>query len=258
MFYASIVALAALALHGAHADGLRRVPQLGNHDAPHHRRHLDKRYPPDRATTFRPTTTPAYAAETASPTVSSSSSQTTRPPGQFGGGTATRALVAATTSLASTCAPPYVAPTMISGTGTLPKPTSFVRHATYRDKFLTLDGKPFVVVGPSASLSLDERLCASLRPSRSQGRRSHFSSPARRYLLAVSGPSSLSTSPQAVLPPDPRPSLRRTQDENYGPLGSYTDKARIREALAIAVAMGANTVSLFRRARARQGAGASR
>ncbi|GAA5906944.1 hypothetical protein JCM8208_003719 [Rhodotorula glutinis] len=186
MFYASIVALAALALHGARADGFQRAPQVGHHDAPLHRRHLDKRYPPDRATTFRPTTTPAYAVRTASPTVSTSSSQTTRPPGQFGGGTATRALVAATTSLASTCAPPYVAPTMIRGTGTLPKPTSFVRHAVFRDEFLTLDGQPFVVVGPNI------------------------------YWLC--------------------------QDENYGPVGSYTDKARIREALAIAVAMGANTI----------------
>ncbi|GAA5926559.1 uncharacterized protein JCM15063_000308 [Sporobolomyces koalae] len=32
------------------------------------------------------------------------------------------------------------------------------------------------------------------------------------------------------------------QDENYGPIGSYTDKGRVREALAAAVAMGANTV----------------
>ncbi|GAA5985766.1 hypothetical protein JCM10908_007105 [Rhodotorula pacifica] len=34
------------------------------------------------------------------------------------------------------------------------------------------------------------------------------------------------------------------QDENYGSIGSYTDKRRVREALAIAVAMGANTVRL--------------
>ncbi|GAA6021428.1 hypothetical protein JCM11491_006706 [Sporobolomyces phaffii] len=32
------------------------------------------------------------------------------------------------------------------------------------------------------------------------------------------------------------------QDENYGPVGSYTDKGRIREALAAAVAMGATTI----------------
>ncbi|GAA5872213.1 hypothetical protein JCM16303_001018 [Sporobolomyces ruberrimus] len=32
------------------------------------------------------------------------------------------------------------------------------------------------------------------------------------------------------------------QDENYGPIGSYTDKGRIREALAAAVAMGATTI----------------
>ncbi|GAA5834472.1 hypothetical protein JCM11251_007017 [Rhodosporidiobolus azoricus] len=35
------------------------------------------------------------------------------------------------------------------------------------------------------------------------------------------------------------------QDENYGPVGSYTDKARVREALAIAVAMGANTIRVL-------------
>ncbi|GAA5988775.1 hypothetical protein JCM5350_002934 [Sporobolomyces pararoseus] len=32
------------------------------------------------------------------------------------------------------------------------------------------------------------------------------------------------------------------QDENYGPIGSYTDKGRVREALAAAVAMGATTI----------------
>lgn len=194
MLYAPFLSLAALALQGVHAFEHRPAHERGLDTPPHHRR-LDKRYPPDRATTFIPTTTPAYAVQTASPTAPSPSSsrsttppasQTTRAPGQFGGGTATRALVAATTTLASTCAPSYAATSMITGTGTRPKPTSFVRHATFRDKFLTLDGQPFVVVGPNI------------------------------YWLC--------------------------QDENYGPKGSYTDKGRIREALAIAVAMGANTI----------------
>ncbi|GAA6037508.1 hypothetical protein JCM8097_008224 [Rhodosporidiobolus ruineniae] len=35
------------------------------------------------------------------------------------------------------------------------------------------------------------------------------------------------------------------QDENFGPIGSYTDKGRVREALAIAVAMGANTIRVL-------------
>ncbi|GAA5820854.1 hypothetical protein JCM3770_007269 [Rhodotorula araucariae] len=193
MRYASttLLALAALALPAAQAFELRAAHKRAA-DAPH----LDKRYPPGRATTYTPSTTPAYAATPASaaPTASSSSSsssagapatQTTPAPGQFQSGT-TRALVAATTSTATTCAPPYAATSMITGTGTLPRPTSFVKKVGLKDKYLSLDGQPFIIVGPNI------------------------------YWLC--------------------------QDENYGPLGSYTDKGRIREALAIAVAMGANTI----------------
>ncbi|GAA6004326.1 hypothetical protein JCM10207_000670 [Rhodosporidiobolus poonsookiae] len=153
---------------------------------------LAKRYPPDRET-FIPTTTPVWmlsqtAAAAATPTSSSSASQaatTTLAPGQFGA-TTTRALVAATTAVATTCAPAYVAPTVIAGTGTLPKPTSFVRRKNARSQQLAVDGVDFTIVGPNI------------------------------YWLC--------------------------QDENYGPIGSYTDKGRVREALAIAVAMGATTI----------------
>ncbi|GAA5908351.1 hypothetical protein JCM5296_001289 [Sporobolomyces johnsonii] len=120
-----------------------------------------------------------------STTRSSSSSSVTSAPSPFTTGT-TRALVAATTSSATTCAPAYTAgKTTIRGTGTLPKPTSFVKKAI-RSQQLTVNNQPFRVVGPNI------------------------------YWLC--------------------------QDENYGPVGSYTDKGRVREALAIAVAMGANTI----------------
>ncbi|GAA5871921.1 hypothetical protein JCM16303_000915 [Sporobolomyces ruberrimus] len=89
----------------------------------------------------------------------------------------------------STCAPDYK-PTKskaiyIDGTGTLPKPTSFVKKE--KDSVaLTLDGAPFRMVGPNM------------------------------YWLC--------------------------EDENVEPKGSWTSKTRIREALAIAVSMGANTI----------------
>ncbi|BGP43674.1 hypothetical protein JCM10449v2_007719 [Rhodotorula kratochvilovae] len=196
MRYASttLLALAALALPAAQALELRPAAHKRAPDAPiHHPRavgHIEKRYPPGRATTYVPTTTPAYAAAAATSSPSSTTtgapaSQTTPAPGQFQSGT-TRALVAATTTLASTCAPPYVGTSMITGTGTQPRPTSFVKKVALKDKFLSVDGSPFIIVGPNI------------------------------YWLC--------------------------QDENYGPLGSYTDKGRIREALAIAVAMGANTI----------------
>lgn len=47
----------------------------------------------------------------------------------------------------SACASSYTPLTMITGTGTLPKPTSFVKWSG-RSQFLTLDGTPFRVVGP--------------------------------------------------------------------------------------------------------------
>lgn len=49
-----------------------------------------------------------------------------------------------------------------------------------------------------------------------------------------------------VIPFSGAENIRSLEDENYGPIGSYTDKGRIREALAAAVAMGATTVSLLR------------
>ncbi|GAA6004062.1 uncharacterized protein JCM10292_005861 [Rhodotorula paludigena] len=102
------------------------------------------------------------------------------------GSTCTRAAAATTTRPASTCAPSYTAgDTTISGTGTLPKPTSFVKRPK-DSQLLTLDDKPYRIVGPNI------------------------------YWLC--------------------------QDENLGPVGSPPSKGRIREALAIAVAMGANTV----------------
>lgn len=177
-----------------HQELARRMSEKGGDG-----KRIEKRYPPDRET-FIPTTTPAWMVSStaaASPTSSSSSTTspaagatTTSPPsGQFATPTS-RALVAATTSSATTCASAYVAPTMITGTGTLPKPTSFVRKKVSRGQALVGDGNlPYVIVGPNI------------------------------YWLC--------------------------QDENYGPLGSYTDKGRVREALAIAVAMGANTVRPF-------------
>ncbi|GAA5958348.1 hypothetical protein JCM3765_004803 [Sporobolomyces pararoseus] len=86
----------------------------------------------------------------------------------------------------TTCAATYKPKTgiFIDGTGTLPKPTSFVKKEK-NSSALTLDGKPFRIVGPNM------------------------------YWLA--------------------------EDENVNN-GSWTSKPRIREALAIAVGMGANTV----------------
>ncbi|CEQ42519.1 SPOSA6832_04338 [Sporobolomyces salmonicolor] len=145
--------------------------------------------------------TTSTTSSSTSTTLSSSSSSATPAPSPFTTGT-TRALVAATTSSAKTCAPTYTAGGFtITGTGTLPKPTSFVKKAA-RSQQLTVNNQPFRIVGP--------------------------------------------------------------KDENYGPIGSYTDKGvclqgacysapieksltcflvqRVREALAIAVAMGANTI----------------
>ncbi|GAA5919876.1 hypothetical protein JCM1841_002086 [Sporobolomyces salmonicolor] len=129
--------------------------------------------------------TTSTTSSSTSTTLSSSSSSATPAPSPFTTGT-TRALVAATTSSAKTCAPTYTAGGFtITGTGTLPKPTSFVKKAA-RSQQLTVNNQPFRIVGPNI------------------------------YWLC--------------------------QDENYGPIGSYTDKGRVREALAIAVAMGANTI----------------
>ncbi|KAJ8291639.1 Mannan endo-1,4-beta-mannosidase 1 [Rhodotorula toruloides] len=91
-----------------------------------------------------------------------------------------------TSSTTTTCAPLYTASKMITGTGTLPKPSTFVKKTTNSNK-LTLDGLPFTIVGPNIFW-----LC---------------------------------------------------QGQDYGPIGNYTDKAMVREALAMAVALGANTAS---------------
>ncbi|BGO95819.1 hypothetical protein NBRC10512v2_007525 [Rhodotorula toruloides] len=191
-FTATLLACSALFAQLGHAHDVRdqQVRQKRHHDASAAAK-IEKRYPPGRET-FIPTTTPAYALSTSSATPAatktsstSSGSQTTPPPGQYTTGT-TRAHVAATTTTPTTCAPPYIATSMITGTGTLPKPTTFVTKV-YRSNQLTLNGSPFTIVGPNIFW-----LC---------------------------------------------------QGQDYGPLGSYTDKSMVREALAIAVAMGANTAS---------------
>ncbi|KAK4701131.1 mannan endo-1,4-beta-mannosidase, partial [Phenoliferia sp. Uapishka_3] len=102
------------------------------------------------------------------------------------------------------CAQRMTGATTISGTGTLPKPTSFVKTS---GQTLSLDGKPFKIVGTS-----EKTLC----------------------------PSCVLYSPFADL-------LMLCNDENVSvsPNNYYTDKGRIREALAIAVAMGANTIRVL-------------
>ncbi|GEM11152.1 glycoside hydrolase [Rhodotorula toruloides] len=182
-FTATLLACSALFAQLGLAHDLRdEARQKRHHDAA--KAKIEKRYPPGRET-FIPTTTPAYALETTSATPAatktssstSSGSQTTPPPGQYTTGT-TRVHVAATTTTPTTCAPPYIATSMILGTGTLPKPTSFVTKV-YRSNQLTLNGSPFTIVGPNIFW-----LC---------------------------------------------------QGQDYGPLGSYTDKSMVREALAIAI-----------------------
>ncbi|GAA5820735.1 hypothetical protein JCM10212_006727 [Sporobolomyces blumeae] len=132
------------------------------------------------SSTTRPTVT-ASSTSVPSSTLNSplSSTTTTAAPSPYSS-TSTRALAA------TTCASAYTGGAFtITGTGTLPSPTAFVKKAI-RSQQLTLNNAPYRIVGPNI------------------------------YWLC--------------------------QDENYGPVGSYTDKARIREALAAAVAMGANTI----------------
>lgn len=93
---------------------------------------------------------------------------------------------------------------MITGTGNLPKPTSFVKRST-SGLGLTLDGSPFRVAGTSEFTLVAESTFNLLIVNFID-----------IYWLC--------------------------NDENIGIVNSYTDKSRIREALAIAVAMGANTV----------------
>ncbi|KAK4703532.1 hypothetical protein P7C70_g2685, partial [Phenoliferia sp. Uapishka_3] len=63
-------------------------------------------------------------------------------------------VVAAASS--SSCASSYTGARMITGTGTLPKPTSFVTKAANNNQ-LMLDGKKFTIVGPSGDLGSWER-----------------------------------------------------------------------------------------------------
>lgn len=102
---------------------------------------LLKRYPPDRQT-FAITTTPAY--EATSTIVQALGEATQVPSGAFNPNAGVNPLAASPT----TCAPTYTAPTMITGTGTLPKPSTFVKK-NFQDRFLNLDGLPFTIVGPS-------------------------------------------------------------------------------------------------------------
>lgn len=104
---------------------------------------LLKRYPPDRAT-FAITTTPAFAAT--GTVVAALGEATQGASGAFNPNIGFNPLAATPT----TCAPSYTAPNMITGTGTLPKPSTFVKKR-FGDRFLNLDGAPFTIVGPSTS-----------------------------------------------------------------------------------------------------------
>ncbi|GAA6003707.1 hypothetical protein JCM10207_003557 [Rhodosporidiobolus poonsookiae] len=127
--------------------------------------------------------TSAASSSTQKSSASSSSASTTS------ASVSTSVSSSSSTSTASgTCAPTYSAKSMITGTGTLPKPTSFVKKEKGGQRLL-LDGENFRMVGPNM------------------------------YWLC--------------------------EDENVDPVGAWTSKTRIREALAIAVAMGANTVRVF-------------
>nr|AIC85594.1 psychrophilic beta-mannanase [Glaciozyma antarctica] len=149
-------------------------------------------------TTTRIVTFSSSTASLAAPTLSSSSattvptSQTTTVPTSQTTLAPTTLLttVATTTLITSTaCASVYTGAIHITGTGTLPKPSSFIKRTTLNQGFTVgPNGVPFRVVGPNI------------------------------YWLC--------------------------NDENLPgePKAFYTDKTRIREALAQAVAMGANTV----------------
>ncbi|ORY88384.1 glycoside hydrolase superfamily [Leucosporidium creatinivorum] len=133
-----------------------------------------------------PRTTPvtSKSTTTTTKTTTTTAKTTTTTPAS----SSTTSIAASSTTTSGTCAPTYVVSQMISGTGTLPKPTSFVKRAA-TGQGLALDGTAFRVVG------------------------------ANIYWMC--------------------------NDENVGlPKGEYTDKGRVREALAIAVAMGGNTVRL--------------
>lgn len=171
---ASLLALApAFALAEGHHAEEKRAP----HAAVVEKQRLLKRYPPDRAT-FAITTTPAYEATSIVPALGTAAPPL--PTGAFQNQTFNPLAGTPTT-----CAPTYTADQTITGTGTLPKPSTFVRKDP-NSQVLQLDGTPFTIVGPNI------------------------------YWLC--------------------------QDENVSPPYTVTNKGRVREALAMAVAMGANTV----------------
>lgn len=126
--------------------------------------------------------------------------------------TLTRALAAAATT-STLCAAKWLAPTMISGTGTLPKPTSFVKRQP-TGLGLGLEGASWKIVGTSE--------CCLRRGSWPE-------------LTAALG--------LLLLLPLSTDIYWICNNEDTLPKAQLTSKTRIREALAIAVAMGANTVS---------------
>ncbi|BGP03687.1 hypothetical protein NBRC10513v2_007421 [Rhodotorula toruloides] len=141
--------------------------------------------PPPQTTSSRTTTS------SVAPSTTSTISSTSRPPATTAPPSTTTTTITTTTTSTTTtpaCAASYRGgPFTISGTGTLPKPTTFVKRSGQQ---LTLNGGNFRIAGPNI------------------------------YWLC--------------------------QDENSGPAwGYWTDKGRVREALAVAVAMGANTVRLM-------------
>ncbi|KAM0790852.1 hypothetical protein ACM66B_004695 [Microbotryomycetes sp. NB124-2] len=91
------------------------------------------------ATSSTTTSTPPSSASSSASTSTSSSSSTTPAVQRIAATTTTR-----TTPVV--CAPTYTAPTMISGTGTLPKPTSFVKRMP-TGWGLGLDGRSFRIAG---------------------------------------------------------------------------------------------------------------
>lgn len=129
--------------------------RLSHEDAVEANRLL-KRYPPDRAT-FAITTTPAFAAT--GTVVAALGEATQGASGAFNSNVGFNPLAATPT----TCAPSYTAPSMITGTGTLPKPSTFVKKR-FGDRFLNLDGAPFTIVGPSTfAFPTDGSLCSTDR-----------------------------------------------------------------------------------------------
>ncbi|GAA5830082.1 hypothetical protein JCM11251_006867 [Rhodosporidiobolus azoricus] len=125
-------------------------------------------------TTEAPTTTTTITTTTTTTTRTTTTTTTT---------TRTTTTTTTSTTPAVTCAPRWTADSTIRGTGTLPKPTSFVTRSGQQ---LKLENKNYRIVGPNI------------------------------YWLC--------------------------SDENDKPWAAPPDKGRVREAMAIAVAMGANTI----------------